>query len=730
MKLRLVQWCALLLLLAACPAAEASEYQFTWALPTPQGNAIRGADYLDAAHGFAVGDRGAVMETTDGGISWVPRTTFPGFAVDLEDVLALGPSELLAVGASPGIFRSTDAGHSWSTVANPSTGRLRDLERISGSVLCAVGDSGQVLRSSDFGVSWNLLGSTGSQQLHEQLWLDASNGYVLGNFIVRRTTNGGATWSPLSGVTESEPFNDAFFTDAQHGVILSDFQIWRTSNGGTSWSGTFPPSNLVYMGNSVQLSSTHWLVATNLEGASIHETTDGGQTWEVKMYAGGGGFLDFDRLGDGTLIAMSDEGDAFRSADNGTTWVNATHTAVEGLRGEIGALDVGPGGWGAAGTDTSPPVRWFRTEDGGARWIQDPTGPQIAFTMAIEYWDANRAIAVGDYGLMWRTTNGGQNWTSVAIPNNPPNGRGWNISTPGPGVAYASVTGQTQARVYRTTDYGATWEQRSNGIPSTGGLTGISFYDLNNGFVSGYASSSPRMFRTTDGGGTWTSVGVAGLPSWTWQIHWHDASTGLAAVYNSGGIYRTTNGGTSWVRVWNESAREIGFSDSMHGVATLSGWPVAGKVVVTDDGGATWSSLDLPSTTAGSCIKPFEGGFWVGGGSAVIMKVTRSDPAAADPPSSTDARAAGIGLRVRGSGGPRIHIDYALPRAGSVRIDVLDVTGRRIAVLEPHARGAGLEGSASWMGYTGRGDRAPDGVYFARVASDHEARAVKFVLRR
>lgn len=730
MKLRIVTWFPLVICIICCTAGNASEYQFTWAMPTPQGNAIRGADYLDATHGFAVGDRGVLLETTNGGTSWDSRGLFPDFSTDLEDIVVLGSSDLLAVGGAPGIFRSTDAGYTWSAVTNPSTGRLRDLERISGSVLSAIGDAGQVLRSTDDGASWSLLGSTGSQQLNEQLWLDAMNGYVLGNFIVRRTSDGGATWSPLSGVTESEPFNEAFFTDAQHGVILSDFRIWRTTNGGLTWSGSFPPSNLVYMGNCVQITATHWLVATNLEGASIHETTDGGQTWDVKLYAGGGGFLDFDRLMDGTLIAVSDEGDAFRSTDDGATWMNATHTAVEGLRGEIGALGVGPGGRGAAGTDTSPPVRWFRTDDGGVSWTQDPGGPQIAFTMAVEYWDADRAIAVGDYGLMWRTIDGGQSWTSVAIPNNPSNGRGWCVAAPAAGVAYASVTGQTQSRVYRTTDYGVTWEQRSTGIPASGGLTGISFHDINNGFVSGYAGSAPRMFRTTDGGGTWTSVGVVGLPSWTWQIHWHDAMTGLVAVYNSGGIYRTTNGGSSWSRVWSESAREIGFSDATHGVATLAGWPVAGRVAVTDDGGATWSSLDLPSTTAGSCVKAFAGGFWVGGGSAVIMKVTRIDPAAAGDPPSTDARSAGIALRIRGSVGPRIELDYTLTRAESVRIDVLDATGRRVAALEPRAEGAGLEGSASWDGRTGRGDRASDGVYFVRVATDHEARAAKVVLRR
>jgi hypothetical protein len=87
-----------------------------WGLPTPQGNALGGADFEDATTGFAVGPRGTVLATDDGGVTWTPRELFPGFSPDLEDVLVIGPGEVLAVGSSPGIFRSTDAGASWTAV--------------------------------------------------------------------------------------------------------------------------------------------------------------------------------------------------------------------------------------------------------------------------------------------------------------------------------------------------------------------------------------------------------------------------------------------------------------------------------------------------------------------------------------------------------------------------------------------------------------------------------------
>jgi len=90
------------------------------------------------------------------GVTWTQRELFPGFAADLEDILVLGPGHLLAVGSSPGIFESTDAGAAWSPVENPSTSKLNDLEIATGSILSVVGDDGQVLRSNDGGDSWEL----------------------------------------------------------------------------------------------------------------------------------------------------------------------------------------------------------------------------------------------------------------------------------------------------------------------------------------------------------------------------------------------------------------------------------------------------------------------------------------------------------------------------------------------------------------------------------------------
>jgi len=60
------------LLLAACIAARALPVGWEWQLPRPQGYTLCGVSFVDMQHGWAVGDYGTILNTTDGGQSWSP----------------------------------------------------------------------------------------------------------------------------------------------------------------------------------------------------------------------------------------------------------------------------------------------------------------------------------------------------------------------------------------------------------------------------------------------------------------------------------------------------------------------------------------------------------------------------------------------------------------------------------------------------------------------------------
>ncbi len=79
--------------------------------------------------------------------------------------------------------------------------------------------------------------SASSANLQDVFFVDANNGWIVGNLgSIQHTTDGGATWtSQSSGVTEE--LRNVYFADVNTGWAVGLNQtILKTSNGGTTWS--------------------------------------------------------------------------------------------------------------------------------------------------------------------------------------------------------------------------------------------------------------------------------------------------------------------------------------------------------------------------------------------------------------------------------------------------------------------------------------------------------------
>lgn len=722
-------------LLAFTLPASAAEYEFSWALPRPQGNALHGLAFESASTGVAVGVKGATIHTTDGGATWTNLGDFGAFPTTLNDVLALGGGSYLAVGEAPGIFRSDNGGASWNAVPNPSTETLDDVDVVSGSTLAAVGESGQVVRSTDGGATWALRPSAGAKPLREQRWLDASTGFVVGDQIARRTTDGGATWLPLAGVNETQDFF-AEITVATPSVLyaFASFHYAKSTDGGATWAWNFAPVFPVYRGKSVAFDAEHLMVVTNIEGAEIWESFDGADTWSPLLQRFDlGGFTEFRRLTDGTLVAISTEGDVIRSTDGGANWSNATHTPDDEPRVTISTFAVLPNGRAFAGS--TPPgaavFRWHRSDDGGSTWYEPATGPGLPDIADLAFWDDVHGLASGFPNSVSFTTDGGETWSAAALPNAISNGvRAYRLALPASGVAFCAADGTNGALVFRTTDFGATWAQRSSGIPvNTPWVGSVSFLDASTGFAAGGSTNLPRIWKTTDGGGSWTLVSTTGIPNFISDVHWFNAQTGLVALNSATpGVYRTTNGGTSWSPVLDPQVLRFSFL-GQRGYARPGTWQF-GELFGTQDGGATWETIDLPADRGGTAVLALPNGFLAGGSQSQIVCATDLSftGIASLPASAADDRSAW--LRAAPSVGRAVTLSWAIRNGGSYRVDVFDVAGRRVRSLASGRVRSAETGSIAWEGRTDAGGVAAAGTYFARLLSGDHVRAVSIHLVR
>jgi glycosidase len=72
---------------------------------------------------------------------------------------------------------------------------------------------------------------------------------------------------------------------------------------------------------------------------------------------------------------------------------------------------------------------------------------------------------------------------------------------------------------------------------------------------------------------------------------------------------------------------------------------------------------------------------------------------------------------------------FTLPTAGSVRLDLLDASGRRVRVLGPAQLGAGTQ-SVTWDGRDESGRRVPPGIYLVRLTAGTDVRQAKVIRMR
>lgn len=120
------------------------------------GDDINAVRYVDVHQGWAVGDDGVVMHTTNGGRTWLRQPS--GVTADLRALaVARAPDGRIAgvaVGEAGALIRTVD-GSAWQRADVSLSETLRSAAMTDDARLALVaGDGGTLLRSEDRGASW------------------------------------------------------------------------------------------------------------------------------------------------------------------------------------------------------------------------------------------------------------------------------------------------------------------------------------------------------------------------------------------------------------------------------------------------------------------------------------------------------------------------------------------------------------------------------------------------
>jgi photosystem II stability/assembly factor-like uncharacterized protein len=141
-----------------------------------------------------------------------------------------------AVGDAGTIVHTTDAGASWANQVSSTSFSLRSVWFTSSQVGYAAGFGGTVMRTQNGGQSWSRINTlAASENFNHVCFADSQHGWVVGaNGVIARTADAGATWTksfPTANMLQGVSFSDTTngWAVGQGGVIVG------TRDGGQSW---------------------------------------------------------------------------------------------------------------------------------------------------------------------------------------------------------------------------------------------------------------------------------------------------------------------------------------------------------------------------------------------------------------------------------------------------------------------------------------------------------------
>jgi photosystem II stability/assembly factor-like uncharacterized protein len=253
----------------------------------------------------------------------------------------------------------------------------------------------------------------------------------------------------------------------------------------------------------------------------------------------------------------------------------------------------------------------LRTSDGGVTWQTQSSGTQRRL-LAVSFYNEQYGYIGTDTSIVLFTRDGGVNWIT-RITGSPASFFIWKsvIATDTGRVLVGSGDNHNQAQ---STDCGVTWT-----IEGCQGVESCSFYNTRIGVYLSWADCSKTPIEvydlTTDGGITWVLQSSDIAPLRFYGIAMTD-SNAFVCVGNGGAIYKHTFLGP-WDPVPSGVSNNLSsavFLDRLQGVVVG-----AGVILKTSDGGESWTVVHRGDTLK-SVVAPSADAIYAVGNNGEIMK--------------------------------------------------------------------------------------------------------------
>jgi len=728
-----------------------SQNDWLWQNPLPQGNTLYSVSFADSLIGWAVGEHGTILKSTDGGETWgLQQSTI---TERLHSVHTFNENNVFAIGENGTILKTDDGGENWNSKKGDQSGINRSFF-VDAQIGWMIGNGGIILKTTDAGDNWNPQSSRTNADLFGVTFVSPDSGWVVGaDTTILITTDGGINWNRESDVlakqsnsilkekkgflktslaAQGESYNDVAVEVGHklHVIVASNGNVrvidtqqfeHRTHNLGG------------FHLTKIQIVDANTILIFGLNGC-FYKSTDRGVTFSPRAISADDFRIssllppseDFAFPG---LLIGGENGAMFKSTDIGQTWSAKSSSLVSTNTNLTCMTNVGSKLWVAGHSG-----KVLLTTDGGDNWTVQTTGTTQTFN-SISFVDENTGWVTSNFlgqGNIRKTTNEGDSWflqtsgisTTINHINFIDINTGWLVggggtilkTTDGGGIWNPQSSGTNSAIIstsivnenivwaagsngiiLKTTDGGTNWNTQPSG--TTNNLRSIASINENTAYAVGIFNT---ILKTTNGGETWTTQTSEAL-TYLRSVSFVDENTGWAAGFG-GILLKTTNGGTEWLQL------NSGTNKNIEAV-------VAGRLPFLRNGlGGTNKNIETVVFNDTNTV-------WIVGESASILKTTTGGGVTSIDEKSSDLLPDDFLLyqNYPNPFNPVTVIGYRIPVISNVSLKVYDALGREIAILVNEEKPAGRYEVV----FDGSG--LSSGVYFYRISvTPHSGQAGNF----
>ncbi|MFJ4326523.1 cellulose binding domain-containing protein [Streptomyces tricolor] len=542
-----------------------------------------------------------LWRSTDSGATWSQVTNFPNPGTYRQD-----PSD--ATG-----YASDNQGIVWVTF-DESTGSSGSATK---TIYVGVADQDNaVYRSTDAGATWTRLAGQPTGHLAHKGVLDAENGYLYlaysdkggpydgGKGRLWRYATATGAWTDISPVAEADTsygFSGLTVDRQRPGTVMAtaysswwpDTQLFRSTDSGATWTRAWDYTSYPNRSNryTIDVSSSPWLTFGAHPSPPEQSPKLGWMTESLEIDP-----FDSARMMYGT-------GATVYGTENLTAWDSGgTFTVRPMVRGleetAVNDLAAPPSG-GARLFSALGDIGGFRHTDLTEVPSMMYTSPAFTTTTSLDFaeTDPDTVVRVGDLDSgphIAFSTDNGATWFAGTDPSGVSGGG--TVAAASDGSRFVWSPAGTGVRY--TTGFGASWSA-SSGIPA-GAVVESDRVDPK----TFYGFKSGKFYVSTDGGATFTASSATGLPSGD-GVRFKALPGAKGDIWLAGGaadgaygLWHSTDGGASFGRLSNvEQADTIGFGkaaaeasyQTLYTSARIGG--VRGIFRSTDKG-ATWTRVN------------------------------------------------------------------------------------------------------------------------------------------